>query len=50
MMDSCTDRIEKLLNRAGQTISDLPKKGFAASEPYPLSALPQANGAAQKAV
>lgn len=25
-MDSCTDRIEKLLNRAGQTISDLPKR------------------------
>lgn len=46
-MDSCTDRIEKLLNRAGQTISDLPKReGTEASEPYPLSALPKANGAA----
>lgn len=44
---TCDERIEALLNRAGQTISDLPKKdGFAASEPYPLSALSKANGAA----
>ena len=43
---TCDERIEDLLNRAGQTISDLPKKGFTQSEPYPLSALPKANGAA----
>lgn len=40
------ERIEALLNRAGQTISDLPRKGTEASEPYPLSACPKANGAA----
>ena len=46
-MTSCDKRIEELLNRAGQTIADLPKKDvFAQSEPYPLSALPKANGAA----
>lgn len=46
-MTSCDKRLEELLNRAGQTISDLPKKeGTEASEPYPLSALPKANGAA----
>ena len=43
---TCDERIEELLNRAGQTISDLPTKGFVQSEPYPLSALPEANGAA----
>lgn len=45
-MTSCDKRLEELLNRAGQTISDLPTKGFAQSEPYPLSALPKANGTA----
>lgn len=41
------ERLEALLNRAGQTISDLPKKGMMeVSEPYPLNALPKANGAA----
>ena len=40
------ERIEALLNRAGQTLSDLPRKGTEASEPYPLSACPKANGAA----
>lgn len=46
-MTSCDKRLEELLNRAGQTISDLPKKdGVAQSEPYPLSALPKANGTA----
>lgn len=40
------ERLEALLNRAGQTISDLPKKGMEVSEPYPLTALPKANGAA----
>lgn len=38
-------RLEALLNRAGQTISDLPRKGTEASEPYPLAACPKANGA-----
>lgn len=41
------ERLEALLNRAGQTISDLPKKGMMeVSEPYPLIALSKANGAA----
>lgn len=40
------ERLEALLNRAGQTISDLPKKGMEVSEPYPLDACPKANGAA----
>ena len=40
------ERLEALLNRAGQTISDLPQKGTEVSEPYPLDACPKANGAA----
>lgn len=44
---TCDERLEALLNRAGQTISDLPKReGTEASEPYPLSALPKSNGVA----
>ncbi len=43
---TANERIEALLNRAGQTISDLPRKGTEASEPYPLDACPKANGAA----
>ncbi|MBR2679837.1 MAG: hypothetical protein IKE23_03630 [Exiguobacterium sp.] len=43
---TANERLEALLNRAGQTISDLPKKGMEVSEPYPLDACPKANGAA----
>lgn len=44
---TCDERLEAMLGRAGQTISDLPKReGTEASEPYPMSALPKANGAA----
>lgn len=43
---TANERLEKLLNRAGQTISDLPRKGMEVSEPYPLDACPKANGAA----
>ena len=48
-MNSCDERLEALLNRAGQTISDLPKReGTEASEPYPLYACSKANSAVWK--
>lgn len=44
---TCDERIEALLNRAGQTISDLPRKeGTAVSEPYSTDQMLRANGAA----
>jgi len=46
-MNNCDERIEKLLNRAGQTISDLPRKqGESVSEPYSGEECVKANGTA----
>ena len=46
-MNSCDERIEKTLNRAGQTISDLPRKqGESVSEPYSGEDCQKANGTA----
>lgn len=46
-MNSCDERIEELLNRAGQTISDLPRKqGESVSEPYSGEDCQKANGTA----
>lgn len=46
-MNNCDERIEKLLNRAGQTISDLPRKqGESVSEPYSGVDCQKANGTA----
>jgi len=46
-MNSVDKRIEELLNRAGQTITDLPRKqGESVSEPYSGEACQKANGTA----
>lgn len=46
-MNSTDKRIEELLNRAGQTISDLPRKqGESVSEPYSGGDCQKANGTA----
>ena len=46
-MNSADKRIEELLNRAGQTISDLPRKqGESISEPYSGEDCQKANGTA----
>ena len=46
-MNSTDKRIEELLNRAGQTISDLPRKqGESVSEPYSGVDCQKANGTA----
>lgn len=46
-MNSCDERLEALLNRAGQTISDLPRKqGESVSEPYSGGDCQKANGTA----
>lgn len=46
-MNNCDERIEELLNRAGQTISDLPRKqGASVSEPYSGEYRKKANGSA----
>lgn len=46
-MNSCDERLEALLNRAGQTISDLPRKqGESVSEPYSGEECVKANGTA----
>ena len=46
-MNSCDERLEALLNRAGQTISDLPRKqGESISEPYSGGNCQKANGTA----
>lgn len=46
-MNSADKRIEELLNRAGQTISDLPRKqGTSVSEPYSGEYRKKANGSA----
>lgn len=44
---TCDERLEQLLNRAGQTISDLPRKqGGSVSEPYSGEDCQKANGTA----
>lgn len=46
-MNNCDERIEKTLNRAGQTISDLPRKwSTCVSEPYTGEQCYKAHGAA----
>ena len=46
-MNNCDERIEKTLNQAGQTISDLPRKqGESISEPYSGEDCQKANGTA----
>ena len=49
-MDSCTDRIEKLLNRAGQTISDIGNTVYLSENENLIDYATRSRGHAQDAV